>query len=209
MQSYLQPKQNIHTEFVEKKSRFITDLAIVHSTDEALQHIKEIKNRYPDARHHCTAFRIHTPFQERYNDDGEPQGTAGPPILSVLSREELFNICVVVTRYFGGILLGASGLTRAYTRGAADAVSLAEKECVRAAVLLKMRFSYAYHDFLFHFLRNFIYTEKSKNFTHEVELELWVPAEDAQALRVGIREGSANNINVVEMERKLMPFRTE
>jgi uncharacterized YigZ family protein len=110
-------------EIIIERSRFIGYAAPVSSEEEAMEFIDKIKNQHKDATHNVTAYVVglHNEVQ-RYNDDGEPAGTAGVPILEVLKKEDLRNTVVVVTRYFGGIKLGAGGLIRAYTRGAKIAV---------------------------------------------------------------------------------------
>ena len=121
MSEFRVPFQPADSEFVEKRSRFISHIWPVKTEEQAQQCIKDMKARYYDARHNCWCYRI-GPATARYSDDGEPQGTAGQPMLKVLEREEVTNVCCVVTRYFGGILLGAGGLTRAYAKGAKDAL---------------------------------------------------------------------------------------
>lgn len=111
------------SEFEVEKSVFITRAKHVESEKEALDFIEEVRGDHKDATHNCTAYIINTtPEIKRYNDDGEPQGSAGLPMLSVLEKEEATNVCVVVTRYFGGKLLGKGGLVRAYTKGVADTI---------------------------------------------------------------------------------------
>lgn len=103
-------------ELVEKKSRFLADLRPVSSEEEALAFIEEIRKKYWDARHHCFAYIIGDRGQNaRCSDDGEPSQTAGKPMMDVLAGEELHDVCAVVTRYFGGTLLGTGGLVRAYS----------------------------------------------------------------------------------------------
>ena len=121
MTSYRAPYENGESEFVEKRSRFISHIWRVESEAEARVRIEEMKKRYYDARHNCWCYLLRD-GPVRYSDDGEPQGTAGQPMLNVFQRAEITSVCCVVTRYFGGILLGAGGLTRAYTRGAKDAL---------------------------------------------------------------------------------------
>lgn len=118
------PFEAAESEFVEKRSRFITHLWPVETEEEAQAHIREMKSKYYDARHNCWCYLLGQNVQ-RYSDDGEPQGTAGQPMLKVFERENVTNVCCVVTRYFGGILLGAGGLTRAYSQGAKDALTVA------------------------------------------------------------------------------------
>ncbi|MGB7605238.1 MAG: YigZ family protein [Lutisporaceae bacterium] len=119
-------KENTETSFIEKKSKFISYISPVYTEQEAVNFISSIKKKHYNATHNCSAFILgDTANVQRSSDDGEPSGTAGIPMLEVLRKEELTNTVVVVTRYFGGILLGAGGLIRAYTQGVADAVKAA------------------------------------------------------------------------------------
>ena len=125
MTSYRVPFEDTESEFTEKRSRFISHIWKVESETEARERIGQMKKKYYDARHNCWCYLIQEGGVVRYSDDGEPQGTAGQPMLNVFQREEITNVCCVVTRYFGGVLLGAGGLTRAYTKGAKDALDAA------------------------------------------------------------------------------------
>ncbi len=136
MTEYYIPTGNSETEFTEKRSRFIGHVWRVESESEARTHIEEMKKRYYDARHNCWCYRLHEGGGERYSDDGEPQGTAGQPMLNVFQREGVENVLCVSTRYFGGILLGAGGLVRAYTQSAKDALDAAGISVVRRWVAL-------------------------------------------------------------------------
>ena len=131
MTEYFVPTGNSETEFVEKRSRFIGHVWLVESEEEARAHIEQMKKKYHDARHNCWCYRLKDGNVERYSDDGEPQGTAGQPMLGVFQKEGVTNVCCVVTRYFGGILLGAGGLVRAYTQSAKDALDVAGISVVR------------------------------------------------------------------------------
>lgn len=124
MEEYLIPSQEAHAEFVERKSRFIGHIFPVETEEEALAALKSMREKYWNATHNVYAYIIKDGAM-RYSDDSEPQGTAGMPVLEVLRREGLYNVLCVVTRYFGGILLGAGGLVRAYTKSAKIAVDAA------------------------------------------------------------------------------------
>ncbi len=113
------------TEFTEKKSLFITAVSPIGTEEEAKAFVDSVRKKHPDATHNVYAYINREGNVSRFSDDNEPQGTAGLPVFEVLRREELLGVCVVVTRYFGGILLGAGGLVRAYARGARDAVEAA------------------------------------------------------------------------------------
>ena len=116
--------QGNSAEIIEKKSRFIADIFSVSSEEEALQILEKVKKKYWDARHHCWAYVVgDEQAQERCSDDGEPSGTAGKPILEVIRGNEIHNVLIVVTRYFGGTLLGTGGLVRAYTQAAQEGIA--------------------------------------------------------------------------------------
>ncbi len=131
MSEYYIPTAPAQASFVEKRSEFIGHVWPVESEEEARGRIEEMKKKYHDARHNCWCYRLREGGVERYSDDGEPQGTAGQPMLNVFQREEVTNVVCVVTRYFGGILLGAGGLVRAYTQGAKAALDAAGISVVR------------------------------------------------------------------------------
>ena len=116
--SYLIPAAYSEGRYEDRKSKFIGEIFPVETPEAAIEAIQSVKAKYRDARHHCYAYIIREGNYMRYSDDGEPQGTAGMPILDVLRRENITNVCCVVTRYFGGVLLGTGGLVRAYTKSA-------------------------------------------------------------------------------------------
>ena len=124
MTEYYLPTGYGTSEFTEKKSRFIGQVWPVSTESEAREYIETVKRQYHDARHNCWCFCLRDGTL-RYSDDGEPQGTAGQPMLEVFQREGITDAVCVVTRYFGGILLGTGGLARAYTKGAKDALTAA------------------------------------------------------------------------------------
>ena len=127
MEKFKTIKINAVAEIEEKRSRFIGSAFYVENEEEAEKIIKDTKKKYYDARHNCFAYIINNgSVAKRFSDDGEPSGTAGFPILNVLEKNELYNVLVIVTRYFGGILLGAGGLVRAYTEAAVKAIEKAE-----------------------------------------------------------------------------------
>ncbi|MPN06194.1 IMPACT family member YigZ [bioreactor metagenome] len=140
---YLVPTAHAETEFTEKRSRFITHVWRVEREEEARAYIAEMKARYHDARHNCWCYLLREGCVVRYSDDGEPQGTAGQPMLEVFRREGVENVCCVVTRYFGGILLGAGGLTRAYARAAAEGLSAAGISTVSLWLTVSLRCPYS------------------------------------------------------------------
>ena len=138
--NYLTAAKAAEDFFIEKKSKFIGSLCPVKTEEEAVAFIQSIKAQHPQARHHVYAYTM------RYSDAGEPSGTGGQPMLGVLRREELTDVCVVATRYFGGILLGAGGLTRAYAKAAKIAVDAAGILEMRMCKLLQVGCPYAVYD---------------------------------------------------------------
>lgn len=121
-------KKDTSAEIVEKKSKFIANLFYVQTQEEAEEKIKEIRKKYHDARHNCYAYSImsNQGIINKMSDDGEPSGTAGNPMLNILLKKELVNVVIIVTRYFGGILLGTGGLVRAYSEATLEAIDKAE-----------------------------------------------------------------------------------
>ena len=145
MTEYYIPTQASETTFVEKRSEFIGHVWPVETEEEARAHIEASKKKYHDARHNCWCYIVKD-GPVRYSDDGEPQGTAGQPMLGVFQKEGVTNVCCVVTRYFGGILLGAGGLVRAYTQSAKDALDAAGISVVRRWVELAVDCPYNFFE---------------------------------------------------------------
>ena len=129
MEKFITIKENVQIEIVEKKSKFIANFFYVESAQQVENIIKQTKKKYFDARHNCIAYRIIENGQliEKFSDDGEPSGTAGAPMLNILQKNELVNVLIIVTRYFGGILLGTGGLVRAYSSSLINAIENSEK----------------------------------------------------------------------------------
>ena len=142
MSEYFIPAGAGEAEFVEKRSSFLGHVRYVETEDEAKAFVTEMKKKFYDARHNCWCYIIKD-GAVRYSDDGEPQGTAGIPMLEVLKREGVTNVVCVVTRYFGGVLLGTGGLLRAYTKSAKDALDAAGICVVRRWVKAEIACSYA------------------------------------------------------------------
>ena len=147
MEQFYTIKNNIEAEIVEKKSKFIANLIKVESKEEAEEKIQEIKKKYYDARHNCVAYRVleEGKVEEKASDDGEPSGTAGGPMLNILQKNNLSNVLIVVTRYFGGILLGTGGLVRAYSEALKKAIE--ESTLIMKASGIEMKLIVDYNNF--------------------------------------------------------------
>ena len=180
MTQYLIPTGIGEAELVEKRSRFLGRVRPVKTEAEARAWIETIKKQHYDARHSCWCYRLKEGGVERYSDDGEPQGTAGQPMLNVFQREDVTDVCCVVTRYFGGILLGAGGLVRAYTRSAKDALDAAGRSLVRRWVTAETAFSYAQFERVKLAADEYGGVVDAVEYTDAVRLKLLLPEEQAQ-----------------------------
>lgn len=172
-----------------KKSRFICHAKRVYSEEEARDFITAIKKEHYKATHNCSAFIIGERSEiKRTSDDGEPSGTAGVPMLGVLENHNLTNICVVVTRYFGGIKLGAGGLIRAY----AGSVALAVKEIgiieIKEQVGIAIQMSYTQYQEYNNFLKEHTLMELDTNFTDQVDTMMYVDKEEKENIKAALVE---------------------
>lgn len=143
-------------EIVEKKSKFISNIIKVENLEEAEEAVKNIKKKYYDAKHNCVAYRVIDNGQviEKSSDDGEPSGTAGGPMLNILQKNNLCNIVVVVTRYFGGILLGTGGLVRAYSDVTQKAIEKSVKVSKVQGVEIEVKLDYSNLDIFKYYCKN-------------------------------------------------------
>ena len=205
MEEYLVPTGFGEDEFVEKKSRFIGRLWLVETEEEALEKIQAMKKQHYDATHNCWAYIIKD-GAVRFSDDGEPGGTAGMPMLQVLQREGLYNVVCVVTRYFGGILLGAGGLVRAYTKGAKIAVDAAGKSMKRVWTVLYVPCPYNFYERVKLEVEAFGGIIRNTEFTSEVELEILMPEAQAQPFLDKLTDMSAATIEGMETAKEYRAF---
>lgn len=172
-------KENVSAEIVEKKSKFIANIFYVESKEESEKIIKDINKKYHDARHNCYAYRI-TPENEvieKSSDDGEPSGTAGAPMLNILSKNNLSNILVIVTRYFGGILLGTGGLVRAYSAACNKALDMAEIIDMDIYELYEIEMSYEDLKKFKYFAQNNNITIKNEEYSDVIKIQIAIKNE--------------------------------
>ena len=182
-----------------KKSRFICHAKRVYSEEEARAFITAIKKEHYKATHNCSAFIIGERSEiKRTSDDGEPSGTAGVPMLGVLENHNLTNVCVVVTRYFGGIKLGAGGLIRAY----AGSVALAVKEIgiveIKEQAGIQIQMSYAQYQEYGNFLKEHNLMELETNFTDQVETIIFVDKENKEAIKASLIEFFNGKVTLID-----------
>jgi len=197
MTEYYIPTNTSETEFVEKRSRFIGRVWRVTSEEEARARIEETKKKEYDARHNCWCYLIQG-GPVRYSDDGEPQGTAGQPMLNVFQREGVVNVCCVVTRYFGGILLGAGGLVRAYTQSAKDALDAAGISVVRRWVAMEVPCTYAQFEQMRREVESFAGVVENVDYGADVALSALLPEERAADFAAHVLDVSAGTVEVLE-----------
>lgn len=205
MDEYLVPSEYGEDEFIEKKSRFIGRIWPVETEEEALARIQETKKKHYDATHNCWAYIIRD-GAVRFSDDGEPGGTAGMPMLQVLQREGLFNAVCVVTRYFGGILLGAGGLVRAYTKGAKIAVDAAGKSMKRVWTVLYVPCPYSFYERVRLEAEAFGGIVRKADFGAEVELELLFPEAKTQEFLDRLTDMTAGTVESMEIGQEYRAF---
>lgn len=197
MTEYFVPTKPSETEFSEKRSTFIGHVFPVETEEEARERIDGMKKKYHDARHNCWCYLIKD-GPVRYSDDGEPQGTAGQPMLSVFQKEGVTNVCCVVTRYFGGVLLGAGGLVRAYTQSAKNALDAAGISVVRRWAAMEVPCSYSRFEEMRRAVSQFGGVEDGVDYGADVVLHVLIPGEQAAAFSAHITDASAGTIVAVD-----------
>ena len=188
-------------EITEKKSRFIATVKRVESEEEAAAFVEAMKKKYWDASHNCSAMVIGERGElPRCSDDGEPSGTAGRPMLEVLLSERLRNAAVVVTRYFGGTLLGTGGLVRAYTQAVREGLSGCKLGTMRAGVRLEVLTDYNGIGKILYIMGTKGIEPEDSLYTDTVQLVLLVPAEDKEALCKEFTEATAGKAKITVKE---------
>ena len=204
MTEYLVPYESAESEFEEKRSRFISHVFLVESEAEARARIDEMKKKYYDARHNCWCFVLHD-GTVRYGDDGEPQGTAGQPMLNVFQREGVENVVCVVTRYFGGVLLGAGGLTRAYAKSAKDALDAAGKARMRLWSAVTVDCPYPMLERLKLLATAHGGTVEGTDFGAAVSVRILLPQENAAGFDAALTELSAGTMTARREGERFLP----
>ena len=196
MTEYLIPSGAGEAELTEKRSRFLGHVRPVETEDEARAFIAEMKKKYYDARHNCWCYLIRG-GPERYSDDGEPQGSAGIPMLEVFKRENVTNVVCVVTRYFGGVLLGTGGLLRAYTKSAKDALTAAGVSAVRRWVTVDVTCSYGLFERVKTAVAALNGAVDGLDYGADVTMHILLPEEAVEDFAVQLRDLSAGSAEAV------------
>lgn len=199
------PFQAADSEFAEKRSRFISHLLPVESEEDARAFIAQMKKQYYDARHNCWCYLIGE-NTVRYSDDGEPQGTAGQPMLNVFRREGVTNVVCVVTRYFGGILLGAGGLVRAYSHTCALALDAARVCQMHPTERWLFEVAYPLWDRVQHALKSLPARLVGTDFAAAVSFELDMKAADTKRVLAELTRVTDGRVELLKEEERFAPW---
>ena len=208
MKEYLVPTGDGEAQFIERRSRFIGHIFLTETEEEALARLKQMREQYWDATHNVYAYIIRD-GATRFSDDGEPGGTAGMPVLQVLQREELYNVTCVVTRYFGGILLGTGGLVRAYTQGAQVAVAAAGVQRMSLYTVALIACPYNLYEIILHLLPDHDCAVEETDYGADVTLTVTLPAGREDELNRALAEATAGQVYAEVMETRFMGRRVK
>lgn len=190
-------------EITEKKSRFIATVHPVESKEEALAFLEEMKKKYWDARHNCYVYSIGMNREfTRCSDDGEPSGTAGRPMLDVILGEDIYNVAVVVTRYFGGVLLGTGGLVRAYSKAVQEGLAASKVILKQKGIALKITTDYTGLGKIQYIAGERNIPVLDSEYTDKVVMKLLVPVQDVGSVQKAITEGT-NGRAGIEKDQEL------
>ncbi len=191
---------------IEKKSEFIAHLFPVQTSEEAIACIESVKKEHRKARHNVYAYIVRDQNTSRYSDDGEPQGTAGMPVLDALMKNNLTDICCVVTRYFGGILLGGGGLVRAYSGSTSMAVQAAKIMVMRECRPVELTMDYSLYGKVSYVLPQYNVIQQASDFGNDVSLSLLVQAEVTDKLCADLTDLTNGQIRIYIGEKQFADF---
>lgn len=189
-------------EFTEKRSRFIGYVCPVNTADEANAFIQKISKKHWDAKHNVFAYILKDGNIKKYSDDGEPQGTAGVPVLDVLEKENLYNVCVVVTRYFGGVLLGGGGLVRAYSHAAKIAVDAGQIVTMALCCVMRLETDYTFFGKIAAIVSEFDAVVVNTEYADSVAVTLCVSDEKQQQFSAKVFDLSNGRYKPVELKKE-------
>ncbi len=191
---------------IEKKSEFIAHLFPVKTNDEAIACIENVKKDHRKAKHNVYAYIVRDQNISRYSDDGEPQGTAGVPVLDVLQKAQLTDICCVVTRYFGGILLGGGGLVRAYSGSTSLAVQESQIMIMRECVPMKITMDYSLYGKVSYVLPQYGVLQTSSDFENDVSISLLVQTDTVEKFSADLTDITNGQIKISTGEKTFADF---
>lgn len=189
-----------------KKSRFITHIKQCETEQESIDFIEKIRSQNRTATHNCYSYiNGENMITQRYSDDGEPQGTAGIPMLEVLKKEGITNICAVVTRYFGGIKLGASGLIRAYGSGVSNALKNIKIIDMKFYYELEVKFDYVFLGKIDNYIQNYGFNLKSRYYEDKIINIFYIKKDQLDNFKNNLVEFTSGNIEINELKYLLLP----
>jgi uncharacterized YigZ family protein len=206
MLEYTTVKHEGSSTFEDRKSVFIGNALPVKNEKEAIEFVKKIKSEYPDARHNVYAYVTRDNSITRYSDDGEPQGTAGMPVLDVIRKSECTDVAIVVTRYFGGVLLGTGGLVHAYTEAAKLALLDAEVITLKMHDIYKISCTYSEYSKIKFKIDTIGYKMTDVNFSDNVDFLVAVPEADSEKLYKELTELSAGKATILLLRKEFDAF---
>lgn len=192
--------------FTEKRSEFIGHIAHVETAEEAIAFIEKIRSENRKATHNVYAYIIRDGHQSRYSDDGEPQGTAGVPVLNVLNKEDLTDVCCVVTRYFGGILLGGGGLVRAYSHSAAIVTESAKKVIMCRSKEITITADYDLYGKITSIIPEFEVKINNTEFGADVKISIYIKTEKIRKFKEKLIDATNGRIEFVESDEEYRNF---
>lgn len=207
--SYLSVQNSAVNEVIIQKSRFICSVMPVNGEDDAKNFVSNIKNKYSDATHNCYAYIAdENGFYIKFSDDGEPQGTAGMPMLEVLKNRNLYKVAVVVTRYFGGIKLGAGGLVRAYTDSVCKCLDVAKVvECVNSSIV-KLEVSFSLYPKILKYFNGIVNKVVSTEFLDDgVLITFAIPNESFEDVKTNLLDLSSGKAKIEVLENKFEVYK--
>lgn len=204
MEEYISIEENVSYEIIEKKSKFISNIYKIESQEEAENIIKQTRKKFYDARHNCFAYRIIEKSQiiERSSDDGEPSGTAGAPMLAILQKNNLCNILVIVTRYFGGILLGTGGLVRAYSDATLKCIDKAKKVIKCEGTEMQVKLEYNNLEIFKYYCKNHNINITKIEYFENIVINIELENKIKQIILEDIKTKTLNILEIKELRQK-------
>lgn len=204
MESYITVSGESVGEYSEKRSRFIATLRHIETEEQAAEFLAEMRSKYWDARHNCYAYSISHGTLKRFSDDGEPHGTAGKPILDIIDGSGLTDIMIVVTRYFGGVLLGTGGLVRAYSAAAREAIAAAERIKMTPCTVYKASCGYSELERLTKLISDCGGRVENTVYAADVELVFYLEDSSCEDFLLKLKEMFAARISAEETAKKML-----
>lgn len=208
MEGFYTLAKSAGSEQIIEKSRFIALISNVTTIEDTQMQRQRVRNEYPNARHYVYAYRLHEGRLEKASDDGEPQGTGGRPVLDLLQHRQLWNIQIIVVRYFGGVLLGTGGLTRAYGGTARLALEGADITLLIPHHIYQLRIPYPLYEQIKYQIKQKNWDTSPEQFSEEVSFDIYIPDEEAEEFEQWLDEYTNKQVSYYNMVTMLRPVKT-